>query len=78
MLSKADVLRDPVLSTAISDEFRMFTWSSKDKRILVYPVDFDRQLNVTCTHPAHLSDKETASGDSEAAIGPAPVLTHDT
>ena len=69
MLSKAKVQADPSLSTALSDEFRMVTWMNHDKRILVYPVDFDRQLNITCTYPTSLLDAASESSESEAAVG---------
>ena len=69
MLSKQTVQQDSVLSSVINDEFRMLSWAGKDKRVMVYPVDFDKELNMTCTHPAHLSAQETAGGDTETAIG---------
>ena len=47
----------------------MLTWASQDKQILLYPVDFDKQINVTCTHPVHLSDHDMRNEDNEAAIG---------
>lgn len=37
------------------DDSHMFSWKGNDKRILVYPVDYDRQFNVTCTYPSNLS-----------------------
>ena len=69
MLSKSDVHNDKVVSSAINDDFRMTSWADHGKRILVYPVNFDRQLSVTATHPAYLSDPETSGGVNEATIG---------
>jgi hypothetical protein len=37
--------------------------------ILVYPVDFDRQFNVTRTHPMDLPNNDATGGDSAAAVG---------
>ena len=69
MLSKSLVQNDHIMSSLVDDNAHMFTWNVHGKRILVYPVDYNKQFNVTCTHPEELSDKETASGDSAAAIG---------
>ena len=60
------------MAPVVNDDFRMFTWAGNGKRILVYPVDYDKQFKVTCTHPEELSDnKETLDNDDDdaAAIG---------
>ena len=69
MLSKSVVQNDPIMSSLVDENSRMFTWAGNDKRILVYPVDFDRQYNLTCTHPEGLSDKETLNDDIASKIG---------
>ena len=76
MLTKSDVQNDKIVSSAINDNFRMTSWAGQAKRILVYPVDFDRQLSVTCTHPAYLSDQETSGGVNEATIGMTSLARH--
>jgi len=78
MLLKSDAQEDDVLSSAIDDAFSMTSWAGHGKRILVYPVDYDRQLNITCTHPADLSDQATRGGNIEAAIGMhrRPLIQH--
>ena len=57
------------MSPIVNEEFRMFAWRGQGKDILVYPVDYDKQFNVTCTHPEQLSDKEVSDDDSAAAVG---------
>ena len=71
MLSKPLVQNDPVMSSLVREDRNMFTWTGQGsrKRIIVYPVDFDRQYNVVVTHPQELSDKEANGHNEEAAIG---------
>ena len=57
------------MSPVVNEEFRMFAWRGQGKDILVYPVDYDKQFNVTCTHPEQLSDKEVSEDDPVAAVG---------
>ena len=65
MVPKSVAQADPLLSSVINESSRMFSWSSGESRIIVYPVDHDKLLNVTLSHPAHLSDKE-AEKDQDA------------
>ena len=68
MVDTSVVRNDSIMAPVMSEDFRMFTWGNNDKRILVYPVDYDRQFNITCTHPEELSDnKDKPEGDDEAA-----------
>ena len=69
MVPRAVVEKDEILSSKMDADVRMFSWVGNGKRILVYPVDYDRQFNVTCTHPEHLSDGETKDEDKDEAIG---------
>ena len=65
------------MSPVVNEDFRMFTWRGQGKRVLVYPVDYDKQFNVVCTHPEHLSDQEVPEENSAAAIGETmPILSH--
>ena len=51
----------------IDENTSLISWSGEDKKIIVYPVDFDRQLNAVCTHPQELSDtKNEEDGDEES------------
>ncbi|KAL8710431.1 MAG: hypothetical protein Q9220_005032 [cf. Caloplaca sp. 1 TL-2023] len=68
MVSKEAAQKDPVMSSIVSDDARMLSWTGgteNSKRIIVYPVDFDRQFNINCTHPQELSDKEASGSDAE-------------
>lgn len=56
------------MSATFSDNVRFLSWAGPGKRILVYPVDFGRQYNITCTHPEKLSDRDR-KGDEEADVG---------
>ncbi|KAL8809325.1 MAG: hypothetical protein Q9200_003509, partial [Gallowayella weberi] len=64
MVSRAAAEADPDLSAAIS-RYRMLSWFGNNRRILVYPVDYDRQFNITCTHPQELSDQEAQGDENE-------------
>lgn len=60
----------------INDNFRMFTWKGEGKRIVVYPVDFDKQYNFNCTHPEEMSRRETSgdeNGNAEAIAYNQPI-----
>lgn len=57
------------MSEAIEDDVHMISWKGNNKRILVYPVDYDRQFNVTCTYPSNLSSRQTSDNNSAAVIG---------
>lgn len=69
MLSKSVAQSDSIMSGAIEDDVHMISWKGLDKRILMYPVDNDRQFNVTCTYPSNLSSRQTSNNDSTAVIG---------
>ena len=68
MIPKDVAQNDSVMKSVFTTNARFVCWSGQNKRILVYPVDYDRQYNITCTHPQELSDKDT-SGDDAAAVG---------
>lgn len=69
MVPKSVAQNDSVMSTVISDDAHMVSWAGHGKRILLYPVDNDRQLNITCTYPSTLSNKQTSNINSAAAVG---------
>lgn len=60
---------DPITSPMIDDDVQMFAWFAPDKQFLVYPVDYGKLFNFTCTHPEALSDKHTIEDDSVTAVG---------
>lgn len=68
MVSKPICQKDKLLSSIISDDTHFLSWGADERRILVYPVNYDKQLNITCTHPKHMSEKEGA-GDDASAVG---------
>lgn len=68
MVSKRDAQKDDLLKDIISNDSHMFSWSGKGKRFLVFPVEFDTLLNITATHPAHLSDVEADTNNKEEAV----------
>ena len=68
MLPKSVAQSDSIMSPAVEDDVHMISWKGNDKRILVYPVDFDQQFNVTCTYPSSLFNRQT-SNDSAAVVG---------
>ena len=69
MLPKSVAQNDSIMSTVISDDVHMVSWKGHGKRILVYPVDYDQQFNITCTYPSTLSNKQTSNMNSAAAVG---------
>ena len=69
MVPKSTAQNDSVMSPAVKDDVHMISWKGNNKRILVYPVDYDQQFNVTCTYPSNLSIKQTSSDNSAAVIG---------
>ncbi len=76
MLSKNQVENDSVASSIVNDNVRMVTWTGDKEKIIVYPVDYGKQYNITCTHPEYLSDRETSEDNSAAAIGETnPILS---
>jgi hypothetical protein len=68
-MPKKPVLEDPLASQIVSDDFRMFSMRGNDKAIIAYPVDFDRQFNLVCTHPEELSRAATEGGDIAETVG---------
>lgn len=69
MLPESNVQSDSIASAAVEDNVHMFSWKGNEKRILVYPVDYDRQFNITCAYPSSLADRQTPEGKSATAIG---------
>ena len=49
----------------VDENAYMISWVGPGKRIIVYPIDFDNQYNVVCTHPQELSDRRESKEDSE-------------
>lgn len=69
VLPKSVVQDNIIISSVVEDDVYMFSWKGNDKRILVYPVDYDRHFKVTCTYPSHLSDQQTSNNHSAAVVG---------
>ena len=69
MLPKSVAQNDSIMSTAVEDDVKMISWKGNEKRILAYPVDYDKQFNITCTYPSKLSEKETSDSSSAAVCG---------
>lgn len=66
MLPKAVVQNDPTMSSVVSDDLTMFSWIEGTTGMIVYPVDHGNLLNVTLSHPAHLSDKVANQEENSA------------
>ena len=66
MIPTAAARADPLLSSIVTEDAAMFSWSANATRILVYPVEFGTLLNVTMAHPAHLSDSDHKSSEDSA------------
>lgn len=75
MVSRAQVQNDSVISPVVTGDIYVYTWTGHEKRILMYPVDFNQQFNITCTYPKELSGQKTS--DSETAIGEDPPSNSD-
>lgn len=69
MVPKSIAQNDSVMSPAVKDDVHMISWKGNNKRILVYPVDYDQQFNVTCTYPSNFSIKQTSNDNSATAVG---------
>ena len=69
MVPVSTVRNDKGMASVARDDVRMFAWTGKEKRILVYPVDYGKEFNVTCTHPAKMSDHENNPDDDSDAVG---------
>ena len=69
MVPKSIAQNDNVMSPAVKDDVHMISWKGNDKRILVYPVDYDQQFNVTCTYPSNVSIKQISNDNSAATVG---------
>ena len=68
MISTETARKDDVLSKFITEDARMLAFNANKKLLLVYPVDYAKQLNITCVYPEALS-KGAAQGDHAAEIG---------
>lgn len=76
MLPKSVAQSDSIMSTIVKDDVHMMSWKGNDKRILLYPVDYDKQFNVVCTYPSELSNQQTSNNDSAAVFGRYIVTLH--
>ncbi|KAL8667044.1 MAG: hypothetical protein Q9202_000966 [Teloschistes flavicans] len=77
MVSKPICQKDELMSSIISNDTHFLSWGADERRILVYPVNYNKQLNITCTHPKHLSEKEGA-GDDASAVAYNQVASFET
>ena len=69
MLPKSVAQNDGIMSSAVSNDVHMIFCKGNDKQIVVYPVDYDQQFNVTCTYPSDLSSQQTSNNNSAAVVG---------
>ncbi|KAL6714233.1 hypothetical protein ACLMJK_007656 [Lecanora helva] len=71
MIPRSAVQGDASLLSLV-EEANMFTWrgngSEDGKQIIVYPVDFEEQINVVCTYDRHLTAEETSNADDATAV----------
>lgn len=68
MLSRSTVENDPVLGPFYAGPVVTNHWSAPPlTSIVTYMTDYERQLNLVCTHPEGLSDAVLGREDSEAA-----------
>ncbi|CAF9940061.1 MAG: hypothetical protein ALECFALPRED_008417 [Alectoria fallacina] len=78
MLSKSVVQNDSIMSTMVDEDSHMFSWKGNNKRILVYPVDYDQQYNITCTYPSNFSSEQTSNKNSAAVVAYNQKISFDT
>lgn len=64
MVPTEAVRKDEMMSNVFTDDARFSSWAGDEKRILVYPVDYAKQYNVTCSHPEKLSDQITRKDEA--------------
>ena len=81
MLQESIVQSDRIASAAVEDNVHMFSCKGNERRILVYPVDYELQFNITCAYPSSLADRQTSEGNSATAVGmqiltPYPLLKY--
>ena len=69
MIPKSVMKRDQIMSNMVDNDAHMFSWKGEDKRILVYPVDYDQQYSVTCTYPSSLSNLHQIDENLATAVG---------
>lgn len=48
MLPESIVQSESIASAAVEDNVHMFSCKGNESRILVYPVDYELQINITC------------------------------
>lgn len=66
VLAKDDVLRELYPDTECRN---LVSWVRGEERVIAYPVDFGRQVNLVCTHPEQLSDADKEGSISRAQVG---------
>lgn len=69
MLPKALARNDSIMSAAMSDDIHMYSWKGNEKRILMYPVDYDTKFNLVATFPSKLLNQQASNDDSATAVG---------
>lgn len=57
---------DPLLSSIVTDDATFLMWRTEDTMMLAYQVDHGRLLNMTLSHPAHMSNQEIAEDENSA------------
>jgi 2-polyprenyl-6-methoxyphenol hydroxylase-like FAD-dependent oxidoreductase len=55
-LPRETALADPVTEPLVNDSGAMCLWYSEDRKVVIYPTNYNKTLNFVCIHPAHLSE----------------------
>ena len=72
MIPTALARSDKIMSAAMSDDVHMYSWKGNQKRILMYPVDYDTQFNLTATFPSKLFNQQASNENSATVVGMYP------
>ena len=73
MLPTALARSDKIMSATMSDDVCMYSWKGNEKRILMYPVDYDTQFNLTATFPTKLLNQQASNENSATVVGMYPI-----
>ncbi len=60
MISSKSVKDDPVTDRYVQGPGELYVWFSNDRRVVMYPINNNEQLNFVCIHP---SNETNVSGD---------------
>jgi hypothetical protein len=57
-------LSDPLTAQFAQRHGQLVIWYGRDRRVIMYPCDSNRQLNFVCIHPREESQGANADGES--------------